>query len=105
MKDTAPRIIKLEPDDNDLFLGLAMKPLFTPSYLQENIISGTRKYVNYPTSPENIKGFPWVLLWKGNNTSALPNLGPGLGFGGSSFLGDTIQPSYAVPTINTQIIV
>lgn len=97
MKDTAPRIIKLIPNVDDEIDGIPMKPLFSPSYLQESIISGTKKYLNYPTSPENIKGFPWVLWWKGNSKSKLPNLGPGLGFGGSSFLGSNIQPIYEPP--------
>ena len=76
MKDSAPRIVRLNTNSS------GMKKLFTPAFLQESIIAGTKKYLNYPTSPAYIRGFPWVLWWKGN-VSNIPNLGPDYGFSGT----------------------
>jgi hypothetical protein len=102
MKDTAPRIIKLDTSIQATIPGSStpqkiMKKLFTPQYLQESIIAGTKNYLNYPTSQDHIRGFPWVLWWKGDNDT-IPNLGPSLGFG-SSFYVTSLQPIIG-PSIN-----
>jgi len=75
MVNTAPRIIKLNTYHNDL----KDKNLFSPIYLQESVIVGTKKYLNYPASPEYIRSFPWVLIWSGSNDN-VPNIGPDYGF-------------------------
>ena len=62
-----------------------MKKLFTPQYLQESVIEGTKRYLNYPTSQDYIRGFPWVLWWKGDNDT-IPNLGPDFGFQSTFFV-------------------
>lgn len=75
MKNTAPRIIKLDTAAPYM----ANRKLFSPKYLQEGKITGTNKYLNYPVSSQFIRSFPWVLAWSGSNSN-VPNLGPDLGF-------------------------
>ena len=75
MTDSAPRIIILDTNHPDL----SDKNLFSPTYLQESVIVGTKKYLNYPGSPEHIRSFPWVLIWSGSNNN-VPNIGPDYGF-------------------------
>jgi hypothetical protein len=91
MKDSAPRIVKLNTSANGI------KKLFTPQYLQESLIFGSKKYLNYPTSPEYIRGFPWVLWWKGNKAT-IPNLGPDYGFTADSvYYSSDIQRTVSSP--------
>ena len=88
MVDTAPRVIKLNTSLELAGTGgnyKAMKKLFTPQYLQESVIEGTKRYLNYPTSQDYIRGFPWVLWWKGDNDT-IPNLGPDFGFQSTFFV-------------------
>lgn len=75
MTDSAPRIIILDTNHPDL----SDKNLFSPTYLQESVIVGTKKYLNYPGSSEHIRSFPWVLIWSGSNNN-VPNIGPDYGF-------------------------
>jgi hypothetical protein len=75
MVDSAPRIIKLKTEHPDL----NNKNLFSPLHLQESVIVGTKKYLNYPASPEYVRSFPWVLIWSGSNDN-VPNIGPDYGF-------------------------
>ena len=95
MSDTAPRIIKLDTEniDND-------KKLFSPQYLQESVISGTKKYLNYPTSQDYIRGFPWVLSWSGSQAN-VPNLGPDLGFTAGLYIAQS-QTAVITPSVNPQ---
>lgn len=75
MIDTAPRIIKLDTS-KDYMVG---RRLFSSKYLQEGTVTETNTFVNYPTSREYIRSFPWILWWSGSNAST-PNLGPDNGF-------------------------
>ena len=95
MIDTAPRIIKLNTSESYM----AGRKLFSPKYLQESLVTNTNLYVNYPTSNENIRSFPWVLWWSGSNSN-IPNLGPDNGFTKTQTIGnvrsatDPNNPSY-----------
>jgi hypothetical protein len=75
LEHTAPRIIKLDTSSSYS----KGRNLFTPKFLQEGKESGTNRYVNYPSSQQYIRSFPWVMWWSGSNNS-VPNLGPDLGF-------------------------
>ena len=96
MIHTAPRIIKLDTADPNL----ANKKLFSPQYLQESVISGTKKYLNYPTSQDYIRGFPWVLSWSGSQEN-IPNLGPDLGFTAGLYIAQS-QNAVITPSVNPQ---
>jgi len=75
MIDTAPRIIKLDTSKPYM----SGRKLFSSKYLQEGRVTNTNTYVNYPTSREYVRSFPWVLWWSGSNAST-QNLGPDNGF-------------------------
>ena len=95
MSHSAPRIIRL----NTATIS-STKKLFSTQYLQESVIEGTKKYLNYPTSQDYIRGFPWVLTWSGSNSS-IPNLGPDLGFTAQFYINDdkTVVNSLSNPQL------
>jgi hypothetical protein len=97
MKNTAPRIIKLDTS-NAL---LTNKKLFSPRYLQESVINDTSKYLNYPTSPQYVRSFPWVLTWSGSNSN-IPNLGPDYGFTADLYI-DTNKTAVSNPKNNPSL--
>ena len=98
MRLSAPRIIKLNTSDADL----ANKKLFSPNYLQESVITGTNKYLNYPTSQEYIRSFPWVLWWSGSNSN-VPNLGPDLGFTSTLYISNNTKVTSPSKNPQTQL--
>jgi hypothetical protein len=98
MQHSAPRIIKLNTADARIY----NKKLFSPNYLQESVITGTNKYLNYPTSQEYIRSFPWVLWWSGSNSS-VPNLGPDLGFTSALYISNNNKVSSPSKNPQTQL--